>query len=34
MTLSSLFPTPNKTQTTLQNAFDGLEYDKKKYDVN
>ena len=30
MTLSSLFPTPNKTQTTLQGAFDGLEYDKEE----
>tara|TARA_B100000900_G_scaffold10511_1_gene8654 strand:- start:9217 stop:10353 length:1137 start_codon:yes stop_codon:yes gene_type:complete len=30
MTLSSLFPTPNKTITTLEGAFDGLEYDKEE----
>ena len=33
MTLSSIFPEPNKTITTLQGAFDGLEYDKEEVDM-
>ena len=33
MTLSSIFPEPNNTITTLQGAFDGLEYDKEEVDM-
>ena len=33
MTLSSLFPEPNNSITTLQGAFDGLEYDKEEVDM-
>lgn len=33
MTLSSIFPTENKTRTTLEGAFDGLEYDKEEVEM-